>query len=99
MCFYKILHTILVTTMLKVVLFVVLNMITAFAIANETKEVYRVHTSCYERGETPWTVAKPHRLRSWFGSVVPGMSKAASNRLENVRKFLANNIEVKQCDI
>ena len=80
MCFYKILHIILnATTMFKVVLLVILSMITAFAIANETKDVYRVHTSCSERGETPWTMAKPHRLRSWLGSVVPGMSKAASN--------------------
>ena len=65
--------SLILSIMLQDKLLMAIIIIMAFAMANETKDTYHVHTSCSERGDTHWTMAKPQKLRSWLGSVVPGM--------------------------
>ena len=44
----------------------------AVATSNAAKESYRAHSSCSVTGDTDWVKAKPHELKSWLGSIVPG---------------------------
>ena len=45
--------------------------IIAATFANGTAMFYRPSSSCSESGETPWVKARPHRTKSWLGSIVP----------------------------
>ena len=40
-------------------------------LANATAMFHKPFSSCSENGETPWVKARPHRTKSWLGSIVP----------------------------
>ena len=42
-------------------------------LSSATRESYRAYSSCSVSGDTDWAKAKPYKLKSWLGSVVPGM--------------------------
>ena len=69
----QIIHTL--TTMKSDKVLVILMSAMTWAMADMSDDLYQVHSSCSERGNTPWTRVKPHQLRSWLGSIVPGKVK------------------------
>ena len=64
-----VIHTL--TTMKSDKVLVILMPAMTWAMADMSDNLYQVHSSC-SGGSSPWTRAKPHQLRSWLGSIVPG---------------------------
>ena len=43
------------------------------AASNAAEGNYRAYSSCSVSGDRDWVKAKPYTLKSWLGSIVPGM--------------------------
>ena len=70
--------------------FVIVFMALAVANSNAASESYRAYSSCSMTGDTDWVKAKPYKLKSWLGSIVPGISMHRRTITENLLNFNFN---------
>ena len=45
----------------------------SLAVEASGKESYWAYSSCPSSANTDWAKARPYKLKSWLGSIVPGM--------------------------